>query len=631
MAFDRPTLWRRVLLLLGTPPPAPRTWPTTAPVVSRSQGVALPDPVTPEVLPQPAPDAVSGTGELPGEVGAQVRERRANQRLTVGMELRAYRDILRRRRFLIVAAMLIAAGVAGIASSLKTPTYTASAEVLLRPGDPAEELYADRRAARAPIDADRYVAAQVDIVESKAVAQVAASEVKGRPEELLDQVSATPPGTKDIIVISARDPDPERAAAVANAFARAYMENRRKAAVAGLERASEQIEARLRELAAVMSTPEASTPGAALSPAAQAIAAQYQTLYSRQQELLVEKSLKRGEAELISEADVPSSPSSPKPVRNAALGALVGLLAGLGYAFLREQLDDRLHSRSQVEDAAQLPVLAELPRDAEAAGQPTEVASHARRASALAEAARRLRTALTFLAVDAPLRRIAVTSSGISEGKSFVAANLAAVYAQAGLRTILVSADLRRPRLDSLFPEVGDGSGLSEIIAGLAGDGVFSDGHGPLRAAALGARRTRIDGLSFLPAGKLPPNPAELLGSKRAAEVFEALADVADVVIVDTPPVLVTDAAVVASSMDGVLLVAVPGQTTRDALALAASTLSASRARLLGVVLNKVRGRDAAYYGLDERGGAPTADEPRRRRRRRADNKKSERAPVGAR
>jgi polysaccharide biosynthesis transport protein len=638
MDADRPALWRRaVLLLLGPPRERPGAEPSgrlaSPPVVHPDPAIvplakgrppsttdtddgpnmvaapiAPPPPTQPDRTEEDRASAHHGAGRPPGH-------HRPSQRAAVGMELRAYRDILRRRLLLVLTATLVAAGVAGGASTLKTPLYTARAEVLLRPGDPAEELYADRTPVRPPVDADRYVATQLDIVESKSVAEAAASDVSGDPDQLLGQVSASQPAGKDVVVISARDPEPQRAAAVANAFARAYIENRRESAVAALDRAAEELEGRLAELAALLAV-GASTEGPP-SPAAQAAADQFQALYSRRQELLVERTLKRGEAELISEAEVPTSSSSPKPVRNAALGGLVGLLAGLGYAFLREQLDDRLHTREQFEDAAELPVIAELPRHREASGRPGEVAVHAHPASPFVEAVRNLRTAINFLAIDAPLRRIAVTSAGLEEGKSFAAANLAAVYAQAGLRTVLVSADLRRPGADAFFPEASHGPGLSGAIAGLAGSQAGNDGD-RAEHVALGVNQTRIEGLSFLPAGDLPPNPAELLGSSKTSDVFRALAEIAEMVVVDTPPVLVADAAVIAANMDGVLVVAVPGSTRRDSIARATTVLAGSRARLLGVVLNQVRGQDAPYYGRhdDDRGRRRTTGKHRRSRTR---------------
>ena len=626
------------------------------------------------------------------------------------MELRMYLEILRRRRLLILAVTVIVAAVAGLTSSLKTPVYTATAKVLLRPGDPAEE-FNPAKATRLAVDPNRYLAGQIDIIESENVAEAAGRELnEPQAKNLLDHLSAHQAGTTDIVAISYTDPDAVRASQVANAFAHAYIEDRRVTSVAGLERASREVDAKLIEVerrladldtqivkqttttttatttttttatttttkppatttsapATTTTTisvapaapasrfpttsttvPSATTTGAkaaggtgplafvlisardgapllgqvtapdnnpeALKAARDAAAVQYESLYSRQQELLITTSLKRGEAELIAAAGVPGAPSSPKPQRDLALGTVVGMMLGLGFAFLREQLDDRLHSREDVEEASGLPVLAELPLDSEAARNPAQVSAHERPSGGLAESTRGLRTSLTFVGVDEPVRCLLVTSPGQGDGKSFVAANLAAAYAQAGFSTVLVSADLRRPRLESLFPGVAPGPGLSEVIAGLT-DAPSTNGHGEAAAgdAALtqALRRTQVDGLRFLPAGKLPPNPAELLGSRRALSVLEALSRLADVVIIDSPPLLaVTDAAVLAPHVDGVVLVAAPGRTHRGALARTVGMLSGKGVRLLGVVLNQVEGKGqpysySHYYGAYSAAGA---------------------------
>jgi Mrp family chromosome partitioning ATPase len=282
----------------------------------------------------------------------------------------------------------------------------------------------------------------------------------------------------------------------------------------------------------------------------------------------------------------------------------VGLLLGLGIAFLREQLDDKIRNRTDVEELSKLPVIAELPLDA--VKNPTEVAAHERPLGVLAESVRSLRTSLTFLGVDGPLRRIVVTSSEPGDGKSYVAANLAAVYAQNGLRTVLVSADLRRPRLDTMFPTVVAGPGLAEVITSIGAPNPSSNGNGwhpvvdgiadGILAKAL--RPTHIDGLSLLPAGQLPPNPAEILGSDKAFQLLEALSGLADVVIIDTPPVLaVTDACVLAPNADGVILVTAADQTHRGALTRAVGTLGSAHARMLGIVLNKVENAAGGGYG----------------------------------
>jgi tyrosine-protein kinase len=569
------------------------------------------------------------------------------------MELRAYLEVLRRRRWLVVSVTVLVALVAGITSLLRTPLYRADARVLLRPNDPTEQLKSDGRDVA---DADRYLSSQLDIIKSEAVAREAANEVPGLSADgLLAQVSASQSGTTDIVRISATDPQPARATKVANAFAKAYFENRRRFAIEGLERAGKELNAKLTELQARIgdldariagedgkgqapaSTPPppskrrspaardgsvaAPTPvvtqpiegvtddigqltsGDALRAARDATTRQYETLYARQQELLIEKSLKRGEAELISEAKIPGSPFSPRPKHDAALGGLLGLLLGLGVAFLREQLDERLRTREEAETATGLTVLAELPFDEESAQEPDAVASQRRPSGALAEATRGLRTSLRFMGVDEPLRRMVVTSGGSGEGKSLVAANLATVYAQAGMRTILVSADLRRPRVDAMFSVPAGTIGLSDLIAGLCEDHPSSNGHSSSgtsleEALTLALRVTSVEGLFLLSAGKLPPNPAELLGSQRAGEVFGALSALADVVVIDTPPVLaVTDATVLASHADGVVIVASAGQTHKGGLARSAATLAATRARVLGLVLNKVDNKSGSGYG----------------------------------
>ena len=584
------------------------------------------------------------------------------------MELRTYLDILARRRWLVIMATVVVAAVAGITSSLRTPLYRATASVLLRPGDPSEQLSSQTQtAARPSADADRYAAAQIDIIRSKAVAEAAVADVKGAtPTALLHEVSAAQSGSTDVIRISATDPDAARARLVANAFAHAYIENRRQFAVGNLQRAEQEVEAKLNDIGGQIAkldsqieadeqaqvkefnaknplpapkpttitlpidgAPQVQIPGPtpvrdtftptpdqALSAARYAAALQYQSLYAQQENLLVTMSLKRGEAELIAEADLPGAPASPKPKRDAPLGGIVGLLLGLGIAFLREQLDDRIHSRDEAEEASGLPVLVELPFEDESARRPAELTAQLRPAGGLAEAARALRTSLTFVSVDEPVHRVVITSSGPGEGKSFVAANLAVVYAQAGLHTILVSADLRRPRLEAIFPEAAGGPGLSGVIAGAApiprpGNGHHPDVPDEASALAEALRPTRVDGLHLLPCGKLPPNPAELLGSKRAGDVFERLGGLADIVIIDTPPVLVvTDAAVVAPAADAVVIVAAAGETQRGGLHRAAGVLGATPTRLVGVVLNKAEHRQrrsgyGRYYGTYYRAPEP--------------------------
>jgi capsular exopolysaccharide synthesis family protein len=196
--------------------------------------------------------------------------------------------------------------------------------------------------------------------------------------------------------------------------------------------------------------------------------------------------------------------------------------------------------------------------------------------SPIAEAYRTLRTNLDFSSLDQPLASMVVTSAGPEEGKSTTLANLAVTTAQAGRRVILVDCDLRRPRLHELFG-VGNDQGLTTMVVNEA-----AMKQPPLQ-------ETGVTGLQLLTSGPLPPNPAEILGSRRMAEVIELLTGQAEVVFFDAPPVIaVTDAAVLASRVDGVLLVISAGSTKREYVRQAQTLLQKVNARVVGTVLTNV-------------------------------------------
>lgn len=521
------------------------------------------------------------------------------------MEVRKYLEILRRRIWFLVQAVVVVAAVAGGVSGLRDPVYQATARILLQPDNPAEQLNPGQPVFRDP---NRFMQAQIDIAESEAVArQAAESEILKNlavdADEVDRKVSASAPQDSDVLRIIGADRTAAGARDLANAVAASYIENRRRSAVAGLERASADLEAKLTPLRDQLAELDgkiraASAPTAsggesidALRAARDATAVQYETLYARQQELAVNISLQRGGAEIIADADTPNEPSSPKPVRDAALGALVGLLVGAGLVMLKEQLDDRIRSVAGVEEALGVPILAELPFDPESAENPGQVAAIARPQGLLSEAVRSLRTSIQYLGVDQPVKVLVVTSAVPGEGKSIVAANLAAAYAQAGHRTLLVGADLRRPRLNDLFQVRPGIPGLVDALAPRrpeAGpDGISID--------RLLIRPVR--NLAFVHSGPTPPNPAELLGTRRMGELLDQLSAGADVVIIDTPPLLpVTDAAVIAARADGVILVLAMNESRRQEVQRAKAVIDGTPTRLLGAVVNKATRTSVPYY-----------------------------------
>jgi capsular exopolysaccharide synthesis family protein len=284
-------------------------------------------------------------------------------------------------------------------------------------------------------------------------------------------------------------------------------------------------------------------------------------------------------------ATEPAGPSSPRVGLDLTLGALAGLLAGLGAAVLRHALNTSLASPEDLEQLTGAPVLAVVGFDRRAAREPVSFRDEPH--GARAEAFRQLRTNLQFVNVDHRPRVIAVTSSLPGEGKTSTALNLAAALAEAGNAVMLVEADLRRPTLAGalgLVPDVG----LTTVLIGQASLEEVTQSAG--------------DNLSVITSGPIPPNPSELLASGQTQAVLKDLAQQADFTIIDSAPLLpVADGAEVAALADATLLVARWGRTSRHHIAQAVETLARVNQRPVGTVLNmaKARGPDSYLYTQD--------------------------------
>jgi capsular exopolysaccharide synthesis family protein len=292
------------------------------------------------------------------------------------------------------------------------------------------------------------------------------------------------------------------------------------------------------------------------------------------------------------------NPVSPNPTRNLALAGLLGLLLGIGASILRELIDITIRDGAVLQRVTSSAFLGEVPFDGDAKSSPLIVGDAGR--SARAEALRKLRTNLRFVDVQEQARVIAVTSASQGEGKTTMCCNLAIAFAEAGSRVLLVDADLRRPKVAQylgLETEVG----LTDV---LIGEVAVEDVMQPWGDKSL----------LVLAAGSVPPNPSELLGSKGMGELLVSVREWADIVIIDTAPLLsVTDGVVIAVQADGALLVSQHGRTSRAQAAAGAQALRAVAARLLGCVLNMAKTPKADAYYEAYRIAAPrqgTADRP---------------------
>lgn len=280
-------------------------------------------------------------------------------------------------------------------------------------------------------------------------------------------------------------------------------------------------------------------------------------------------------------ASIPDHPVTPRTTRNLGIGLGIGLLLGVGLAFLRDQMDNTVKSRAVLEDITGVGLVGSIPLDKERRKTPAIAFDNDN--SAIAEAFRKIRTNLHFLAVDNPPRVIVVTSSFPNEGKSTTAINIALALAEAEHDVVLVEGDLRRPRLNSYLGLVGS-VGYSTVLTGQTSlDEVL--------------QKTQFPRLSVLTSGGLPPNPSELLGSLAAKNVLDQLRERFDYVVIDSSPLLaVTDAAILAANSDGVLMIARYGETKREHLAQAIGNLNNVGAPLLGAIFTMMPTRGHAGY-----------------------------------
>jgi capsular exopolysaccharide synthesis family protein len=284
--------------------------------------------------------------------------------------------------------------------------------------------------------------------------------------------------------------------------------------------------------------------------------------------------------DLVQPASPPSIPIRPNVMQNALLGALVGLIVGVGVAFLLELVDDSIKGPYDIVHRMKLPILGYIPRMDEKADYPITALEPR---SPLAESFRSLRTNIQYASIDRPIYSLMITSPTPQDGKSTIAANLGVVLAQGKHRVKLIDVDLRKPHQHRIF-NLTNRNGLTDALIqnNYNVNGQF--------------KPTRVENLSIMTTGDLPPNPAELVGSDRMIEFIRSLQNLSDLVLIDTPPVMaVTDPVVLSTKVDGVIIVVRPGLTKLNAAIHTADQLRQVGANILGVVLNDSENKGARY------------------------------------
>ncbi len=513
-----------------------------------------------------------------------------------GIDFWRYVGIVKRWIWLLIMATVVGAGVAYGFSRTQTPVYQAEMTLLINqaPGTLTTSSSTDYNSLLTSKSlASTYAQLLTERKVLEGVIPLLSAPVS--VEQLKSDIAVSVVRDTQLIQVTVENTDPALAAQIANTLSKVFIDqisqmqsDRYKANKDSLSAQIAEMDKQIQEIQKELSALGSTSTDQSNRDRLETIMSQYRQSYANL--LQTYEQIRFAEAQTSSNvaqveaAVAPVIPIRPKIPTNTLLGGVVGLLVALGVVFLVESLDDTLKHTSQITGtgAGALPVLGFIPFFPASDDKLPLVASQPR--SPIAERFRALRTNIQFSSVDHPLHTILVTSPAPGDGKTTVAANLAVALAQSGLQVALVDADLRRPTLHKKL-NVANGGGIS---------GLFVQPRLHLNG---NLQSTGLPGLDVLTGGSTPPNPAELLGSVKMQEVLRLVKEQRELIILDSPPVTsVTDAVVLSSRVDGVILVVRPGQTRVGACRESIDELQRAGANILGIVLNGVKAEDARYY-----------------------------------
>jgi len=510
------------------------------------------------------------------------------------MELRRQISLLRSWLWLLVLGVLLAGGTAYVVSTNLPKVYEGTVTLIVGQSTQAtnpdlNQLLASQRLSQTYAD----LATTGPLLEKV----IALNGLGVSVEDFRERVTSDAPRDSILVHLTVEDGDPGRAAALANSLAAEMIAA--SPAIAGRDSAVQQfidddlaaIQSQIEDTQAEIQRLSGLSSRSTLDEQRlQALQGRIVTLRQTYATMLTFSSSNGANLlTIVDPAVPPAQPSSPRVLLNTLIAGIVGLLLALALAFVIEHLDDTLKSPEDVEAVAGLPTLGAITkmRGGKQQGEMYRLAPLLYHQGPVAESYRSLRTSIEFAAVDAPVRTLLVTSAVPGEGKTTTAANVAVVFAQAGRRTILLDADFRKPGVHRMF-NLSNTHGLSSMLR--SDDATAHDV----------AQETELAELRVITTGPLPPNPAELLGSQRMRTVLGRLAELADLVVIDSAPVqAVTDAVVLSSFSDGTLLVIDAGRTHRGAVLRAREALAHAGARVIGVALNRMSPRSSGRYQYD--------------------------------
>ena len=496
-----------------------------------------------------------------------------------------------RRWLLLFLALSILGGILGYAiSQYQTPVYQTTAKIFI--SYPSSEQLTELG----------FLSSQqlVKTYSQLLITQQNIDSVRQRLSHPIDpdNIKVVQVVDTQIIEVSVEDGSAEWAAAVANTLIDIFIEQQTAIQSSRYAASKENLAASLAdqqqlvdETAAALEAIEDTEENQAERDQLEANLNQYRETYAELlqsfEQLRIAETQSTPLIERVDPARPPTAPLRPLPLPYTGIGVVLGLVVAAGIAFVAEYLDDTIRTPDHVTQALQIPVMGYV-GEIQLARKPRQtqvyVADHPR--SLIAESFRSLRTNIEFAAAAQPVKTLLVTSPGPEEGKTTVAANLATMMAQGGYRVTLIDADLRRPQLHQIF-RLRNRLGLSDYLR---------DRSGVHDVSQISSSSAIHQNLLIIPSGKLPHNPAELMGSTRMERLLTDLKEHSDVVILDSPPFVVADALVLSAKVDGVLLVVQPGKTQLEAARTVLEQLGRAEARVIGAVFNRIGRRQAYYY-----------------------------------
>ena len=530
------------------------------------------------------------------------------------MELRDYINVVLARRWWIIGPALLVLAAALAFSLLQDPLYD-SRVMILADINKAGESATDALYSLAFGDPNTFIQTQAEIIKTRTMARAVHERLQydyeearyareegeevyipasvPPPEELLKSVKVERSQNTNVFQIAITDHDPLLARDIAQAYAEEYILDRQLASIKQISDARKEVWNRITELESqiqdiaqrVKQYTKENIPPELEAEAGQAVNL-WATLYEKYMSLRIAEALEQRGLEIIEPAEE-GLKVSPRTTRNGVLALFLGLILGVGLAFLVDYLDVTLKTREDFERYYGTTIIGEIAKAEGHDEEAKEIVYFTRPDSATAEGFRNLRTNVQFLNLEGKSRLLMVTSSSPEEGKTSVAVNLGAALSETGKKVVVVEADLRQPVLENYLTERGKKPrrGLTDVLMGTAS----------LEDTVI---RTDNGNLYLLMSGVKPPNPAELVSSQAMQELLRQLLEDYDYVLVDAPPVLaVSDAIAMAPMMEGVLLVASHGIANREGARRTVELLFKVDTRILGVVINKVEMAGRYGYG----------------------------------